>query len=297
MKPQTRKGYAFIFSAVIAGSIFNLIVDYIFRTYPEVAPDNLLFWSLGGAILLAAPFFLVPKSSRTELKKIAKTEKQLLYIIGGLSLFAIVIWSFALKESSAGIIVLLSKLVFLFAFLFGIFFLKEKVTQKELCAMLILISGIFVISNLEGEASVLAVFLTLLASFFYALTSFFTRKIGRNTNMKALTFLRAVIVFVGVGILLVSLGRLEYLPTEVLILGTISEVFGIILWGWFYFESHKYLEISKLNLVVGMDILMVPILAFFIFGDALSNQKILGAFLILLGLFFFMREQAKTGKI
>lgn len=290
-----QKGYALIGGSLCASAIFNILADYIFRTHPDVGADELLFWSLGGAVLLSAPYFLGLRQNRRVIQDILTNHKVFLYKIILASFAGALLYSFALKLSSSGITNLLGKSGLIFTVLLGVILLKEKLSTREIIVIFFLVVGLATISGIDGEVSLLATSIILLSAFCYALFSFFLRQQKAPIDIPALTYIRASAVFILTGVMLLISGKLRIVPLDVLVLGAISEVFGIILWALLYIQAHRYLPISKLNIVSSMDMVVVPLAAFFVFGDTLSAQKILGAIIILTSVLYFLRLQRVKG--
>jgi drug/metabolite transporter (DMT)-like permease len=60
---------------------------------------------------------------------------------------------------------------------------------------------------------------------------------------------------------------------------------------YFFFQAHKYLEVSKLNIFLLLQPVGVLIGTFLLFGDSISEQKIAGVILILGGGYFFVKNR------
>jgi len=224
------------------------------------------------------------------------TQKKNIFLFGVVSFLGLVCMQVAVSLSSSGIISLLQRSVIIYSFLLGIFFLKEKVNLKEILGILVAIVGLFLVVNLKGEVTGLAVIVSLTSCFFYALQSFVLRKDSKKLDMTAMTFFRSIFILLVLGILLLILGKMELIPLEAFLILTVSQFCGATVWAVLFFRAHKYLPLSKVSLVLLLGAVFVPICAYFIFGDSLSNQKIAGMSLIVSGLAFFMYAQKRLKK-
>ncbi len=288
-----RKGYTFIFLSLLSTTIFSLTADFLFRENPTVNPANMLFWSIAWALILATPFFFWFSTQRRKVRKLLAQDFDKILLIGAISFVGATLWNYALKASSAGILTLMSKTTFLLTVFLGVAFLDEKINKKESGALLVVILGLACIANLKWEVTFIALVYTFLSSCCYAILSLLIKRLWKEADMKSVAYLRALCVSIFLFIFLYITGQLVIPPRQILIFWPLSEIFGIILWAVFYFEAHRFLPISKLNVFGIIEVAIVPIWAFLVFGDAISLQKILWAVLIFAGIAWFFHEQVQ----
>ncbi len=293
---DTVKGYLLMSGFIFSATMAYLLIDLVFRQYPQISPENAIFWGFGGAAIIGL-FYFVSSTQKRNLV-VLEFKKYNLFIIA-VSLFAVVgamLWFWAMSAASGGIVSLLTKSQTIFAFLLGILFLKEKFSLKEGFGILIAIMGILIIANLEGEISSVAVLATLTSSILYALQSLLVKKAGTHINAPIFSFLRVVVTTTILAIILLSLQRITLIPPLAFLTLALSQVFGFFIGRIFYFEAHKFLPISKLNMVTLFTPVLILIGEFIFWGDTISWQKLIGSVLIIGGLCFFIREQFKLKK-
>lgn len=295
---KEQKGYYLVTFAVITLVFFYLVNDYVFRTFENISVTNVVFWGWFGANIVLSPIFLGTTNSRKRLKNEILTHGKLALIVSILTSIGGFLWFVAISESSSGIISLLEKSNILFVFLLGILFLREKVSMKELLSVGIAIVGLFLIANLEGEVSGLGVFAIFLGQFLYAIQSFLIKKKGGKMDSFFFSYVRSVLMLVFTGIFFGVLGKIGLIPIKVFLILTGSQILGVFVSRYLYFEAHKFFPISKLSFLMLAESILVLLGAYFLFGDIITMEKVVGAGLIVFGLAFFLKEQGllKAGK-
>lgn len=291
--PNIVQGYIYIGLALLSTAVFSLIADGLFREFSTLHAANLLFWSISWAVLIATPFFLLQSHLRKNIFSLLKNQYQQLILIWIVSFVGATLWNFWLQASSAGIISLLWKSTFLMTVFLGVIFLREKINIPEIIALIVVVIWLISVANLQGEVHLLAVVYILLSCSCYAILSLLIKNLWNNVDMKCVAYLRAVSVAVCLFFFLLITGDLSVPTTKILVLWSLSELFWIILWAIFYFEAHRHLPISKLNVFSVSDVIFMPIIAYFVFWDQLTLEKWLWMFLIFIGLVSFMKLQTQ----
>lgn len=295
-KADFKKGYTYIALSLLSVTVFTLLADYLFRQNISIHPANLLFWSIGGATILSSPYFLWEAHSRKSIISIVKKDWKTVFLIGIISFAGATLRNFALQASSAGIITLMWKMTFIYTIIIGWLFLWEKMNLKEILAILVVIVWLATVGNIQGEVTLTAIVYIVLSCLCYAVLSLVIKRLGKDADMKSVAYIRAISITFFLFVYLVVTWNLEIPNTQVLILWPFSELFGIILWAVFYFEAHRYLPISKLNVFSVVDAVTIPVVAFLVFWDSLSAQKVLWAMCIMVGILWFFHEQMKLQK-
>lgn len=289
------KGYFCMMGFCVFAAISYLSADFAFRISQKLSSETAIFW---GFLCANGVSFLGIFSSgfRQEIKKELCSHGKLIVGISFLTTIGAVFWYWALKESNAGILSFLSKSEVLFVAFFGIMFLNEKFSIREIPGILIALLGIICLANLRGEISFLAVFFVLFAKIFYAIQSVLVKKFGTKINAKSFTILRSFFMLIFVSLIFIPAGKIEPVSGYILFLLALSQMSGLVLARVFYFEAHKFLPVSKLNFFTFLTPILTALGSFLFFKDSVSSQKWVGMTLVLTGLFLFMREQLKLQK-
>ncbi len=285
-----RKGYELLLGNIAVLTVFYLLLDFSFRQW-DINVAQAMFWGWSGASLLALPFFLGFKRSRKNVYHEWKLHKKLILGLAVISVLASGLLAWGISLAGSGPAVLLESLQPVFVCILGISFLAERFTRRELLSAIVMLAGIVFIGTMKSEVSPLAAIIITISSFFYALHSFLFKRYGKDTHVFSFAFIRACIVTLFFTILIFVTGKFKVLPLLAIGTLTLTYVLGILVSRYFFFKAHKYLEVSKLNIFLMLQPVGVLIGAFLLFGDSISEQKIVGVLLILGGGYFFVKNR------
>ena len=281
---QTRKGYILITLTSFLFGMNTLGLRYYFTNYPHQLPENAAFWGILGAVTLFFPVYLFSGSARMRMLRSIKRDGRVILVVALMSSLGAFLWISALKEMAAGPVSLLAKSQVIYSTILGIVLLRERFTFWEIVGIIVSLTGVVVVSRLGGEASAAAVMLALASAFIYSAQSLIVKKFAPELDGFEFTYLRAslmVLFFLIFFSLKGSLGRIAL--NQFLFLGFTS-VSGLLLGRTFYYESHKYLDISRLSIGMLLEPVFVLVTAVLLLGEIPGIQKITGAVLIIAGL-------------
>jgi len=274
--------------------IFYLLSDYIFRKFPDITVAQTMFWGYLGALILITPFFIFNKKYSKSVKKEFKLHKKLIIGVAILTALASALFIYGIQNIGSGPVVLLENSQVIFAFILGILFLKERFVFREIIWSVVMVVGLLLISSLKGEVILLPAIMVVFSAFLWALQSLLIGRFGENIDTIAFTYLRGWIVWVLIVLFTVVISDIEFIPWIAFILFSICYFFGMFLSRVFFFEAHKYLSVSKINIFLLIQPVGVIIGTVVLFQDSMSIQKIAGGLLILLGAYFFTNERKKV---
>ena len=278
---------------IAALTVFYLLLDFVMRKW-GITVDQAMFWGWGGASILITPFFLMRKKSRKNLKEEWTRHKKLIVGTALITTAAGALIVSGLAMSGSGPAVLLENLQPIFASILGVAFLAERFTKGELWASVIMLAGVALVGSLKGEVPPIAVLLIAGSSFLYALQSFLFKRYGTKSHVFSFSFLRGWIVALIIMLFVFSTGRFQVLPLPALGIIFFIYILGILVSRYFFFQAHKYLEVSKLNIFLLLQPIGVLAGTYLFFSDPMPAQKILGAILILGGGYFFVKSRRKS---
>ena len=279
-----RKGYLFIFLTSVFFGINTIGIRYYYTIFQNELPENVAFWGMGGAFLLIHPYFLFLSAPRGRIITSIKRDGKIITILAILSTLGAYLWLSGLKLLGAGPVSLLAKSQILFSAFFGILLLKERLTAFEITGIAIALPGIYFISALPGETKLAHSSVILFSALIYSFQSMLVKRFAKNLHGAEFTFLRAGLMTIFFGIIFHTQGSLTIPPvSQILFLGFVS-VSGLMLGRSFYYEAHKYLDISRLGIGMLFEPVFVLFLSFFILAEQFTSEKIYGAVLILTGL-------------
>ena len=291
------RGYLFTATTAICFAINGIGIRYIYNIYPELTPENGIFWGFVGSLLLVLPYYLFVGTAQRRLILSFKRDWRVIFGVSVLTSTGAILWFFAMKHAEVGIVSLLAKTMIVHTALLGLFFLKEKFSMIELAGFVLVLPGVYFISNVQSSATPQAVAAVLISAFFYALQSLVVKKYAPRLHGMDFTYLRAVFMLALIGIVLLALGRIDKISISLVFLLGITGVSGLIIGRAFYFEAHKYLEISRLNTAMLVEPLFVLLAAYWLIAEALDFKKLTGALFILTGLWLIIQRSVRKKPI
>jgi drug/metabolite transporter (DMT)-like permease len=290
---QSQKGMVLMIGSALCFAIMYLIFDYLFRTYENYSPGNAFFWGNTGAFLLATPYFWRNKNSRRRLKNCWTHNRSVLIFVSFITTIGAVLWHYSLSQSNSGVITLLAQSDVLFAFLLGLIFLKETVTPMEILSFLGALVGFAFISSLKGEISYFIAGIFLFSRFLYAFQSFCIKKYAHHFDGFYFGYMRSFFMTFFGGIILGIVGKITLVDWIPFFLSSIGLFLSVIVATSLYFETHKIMNISRLNILKFFEPILTLTGAYLVLGDTISGQKFIGALLIIISLLWFTRAQLK----
>jgi drug/metabolite transporter (DMT)-like permease len=286
-----------IIAALISG--LSIPVNKIFL----VDLDATVFTAIRSLIIGIIFFVLIyfqGKSKQKEFKKVSWKYLFAIAIIGGS--FAFLFFFTGLSLTTAGRGAFLHKTLPIYTAVLAFLFLKEKVNQKQIFALLVMLIGLFLIYSATINPSEfwsnpsLGDLLVIGATILWAIENTISRKFmiegGSNYVVSfARMFIGAVILF-AIVIIQNKVGLLLTLTTQQIINLIISTVilFGYV-FSWYW--SIKLINVSKASTIL----LIAPVISL-IFGVLIFNEptpllQLLGSALILIGAYFVVKIKSE----
>lgn len=286
------KGYQLLFANIAILTVFYLLLDFSLRRW-NIQVHESLFWGWGGAAILSSPFFLIPKKTRKNVSKEWKANKKLIIGMSIVNAIASFLFTYGILHTGSGPTVLLENMQVIFGIMLGIIFLGEKFNHKEILAAIIMLLGVILIANLKGETPLIAGISVVCSSFFYALQSLLFKKFGGTSHVLSFSFLRGCTCAIIIVSIVIIQKKVDIIPiTAIITLSTIYAL-GMLLSRYFFYNAHRLLSISKINMMQLLQPAGVLIGTFIFFKDPISIQKIGGSIIILGGAFLLIYKRKK----
>jgi len=232
-------------------------------------------------------------AGKIKLKVTSKQLSKLFYIAIAGTMFADLLYFFALTKISVLNVVLIGHMQPVFIVLIGFFFLKEdKLTKFDYTGIFIMIvAAVFVtaktLENLFmiklGTAGDIYV---LLATVAWATTAIVMRKYLIGLNAGVVTFYRYLIASI-IFVVYLSLDSSLVLSNIYQILVGVVVGPGTIL----YYESMKRIKAAQVSAMELSTIFFATVFAFFILGERVTVMQILGMVLLFVGVCFLSKKE------
>ena len=270
MKVSTAITYM-IFSA-IAFSFMNAVAKYLsgFNAYQVV-----FFRSIGTL------FFTIPLVIRAKVPVLGNSKK-LLFLRGVFGVVSLTCFFQALNYLAVGTAVSLRYTSPIFATIFALIFLKEKIKPVQWLLFAIAFVGVVIIRGFDGQVDSIGLLFVLLSAIFLGLIFVTIRKIGNTEHPLVIINYFMVMAFVFGGVLSIKYWQSPANLTEWLLLFSLG-IFGYF--GQLYMT--KALQAQETNLVAPvkyLEAIFVIIIGAFWFKEIYTLWTLLGIFLIIFGL-------------
>jgi drug/metabolite transporter (DMT)-like permease len=280
MKSSTAIFYM-IFS-VIAFSLMNAVVKYLnnFSAYQIV-----FFRSIGTL------FFTIPLIIKAKIPILGNNKKWL--ILRGLAgVISLTCFFQSLNYLAVGTAVSLRYTSPIFAAIFALIFLKEKIKPIQWFLFLLAFTGVLIIKGFGVDVNSTGLIFVLLSAIFLGVIFVVIRKIGDTENPLVIINYFMVMAFVFGGIMSINYWKNPNLTEWFLLLSL--GVFGYI--GQLYMT--KALQSHETNVIAPLKYLevvfMISIGAFW-FNEEYNYWTLLGVFLIMFGLLYNIYLKRKRG--
>lgn len=290
------KGFILVFlTALVSGvSIFaNTFAIKGFNPFVFTFMKNaVVAIFLLSVILLLREWSSIKALTRNQVGKLAA-----IGLVGGSIPF--LLFFYALKLTSAINAGFIHKTLFLWASLFALFFLKEKLDRKFVAAALLLLAGNFLLFNISSFA--LPEILLLAATLFWAAESVLSKHVLKDLSGSIVAFGRmffgsififAFLVFTNqtAGVLELSLEQGTWV-----IISSLFLLAYVLTW----YSGLKHVPVHKATAVLLLAQPITVALSFVFLGKAVSVEQVIGLLLILGGVFLvtgygFLLQNAKS---
>ena len=283
---------------VVAVGIVGISLSAIFVRY-SIAPSAVLAaWRLLWSVILMTPLVLGSAAIRQELRK-ADRKCALFSALSGVFLAAhFILWFDALKKTSVASAATLVCTEVIWVSLGFCLFLKGRIGKKAAAAIGVTLLGSVLIALADfgaGEGHLEGDILAVLAAMASAVYMLFGRSAQKKLSTTVYTYLvysscalvlLVVCGFQGTGLLICGAN-----PVIVgFLLALFSTILGHTIFSWaLKFYSPSFVSACKLLEPVGAGILAV-----FLFGEIPAPVALLGAVLILAGVWYYSRIEKKA---
>ena len=287
MISKNQLGIIFMILSVISFSVMDIVVKLMSPHYPI---GQLIFFR--GFFGLIPILFIIPKERFGNLLKTEKIKLHLVRAFGGA--FAMTFLYLGLKFLPIADAITISFAAPIFATIFSIIFLNEKVRLIRWLAIFFGLTGVIIVLKPGTELFTYYSFFPILFCIGFATISIAIKKLSKTEPdyLIALYFTLVLILF---GLISISMGwkKIDISDIHYLIIIGLSGSIGNI----FLTKSIREADISLVTPIKYLSLVFAIIAGWLIFNEIPSILTISGAMLIILSTFvIFKREAAKKIK-
>lgn len=276
------KAILYMIISAIAFALMGSVVKYLssFNVYQVV------FFRSIGTLLFTVPLVLKQKVT------FFGHNKKWLIIRGITGVISLTCFFQSLNYLSIGTAVSLRYTAPIFAAVFALFFLKEKIKPIQWFLFFIAFLGVLIIKGFGADVETLGLFFILCSAIFLGIIFVVIRKIGNTEHPLVIINYFMIMAFTFGGLMSIKYWIQPNLVEWILFLST--GVFGY--YGQLYMT--KAFQAEETNLVAPikyLEVVITIIIGTFWFGDVYNGWTLLGILLILSGLIYNIYIKRKKG--
>jgi len=276
-----------------AGIIFILCASLMWALEPVLAKlsyvnSNFINTSVIRAITVALFAFIYAIFTKGKFVVEKKSIPKLVYIAIVGTVFADLIYFFAISKIAVINAVIIGHMQPIFVMLFGFFLLNEKLTKYDYGGIFAMISSAILITG-KSMHNILSLkigsfgdALVLLATISWATTAIVARKYLRNMNAGIITFYRFSIASI---IFLFLIHSIKVANIYQILVGIVVGA-GTI----FYYEGLKRIKAAQVSALELSSPFFASILALIILHEFITILQVIGILLLFSGIYFFSKK-------
>ncbi len=276
-----KKAIQFMVISALAFAFLNAVVKYLgdFNAY------QIVFFRSIGTLVFTIPFLVKHKIS------IYGNKRNLLFIRGIFGVTSMALFFMSLKHLPMGSAVSLRYISPIFAAIFALFILKEKIKHIQWLFFLIAFCGVLVLKGFDTQIGTTGLLLVIISSFFSGLVFIIIRKIGTSDHpVVVVNYFMMVATLVG-GILCIPYWKTPIGWEWALLLSL--GVFGYI--GQLYMtKAFQLAETNKAAPLKYIEVIFTMLIGLTWFNESYTIWSVLGIVLIVIGL--TLNTYTKTSK-
>ncbi|ARK31562.1 DMT family transporter [Halalkalibacter krulwichiae] len=290
-------------SSTQKGHIFNLLSVLAVAAGPLLAKFGLLEISAAKAAMINAftiivASFLLGLFTKKRVQFYFEKDMLMLALFNTLGVIFLFVSMDMLTPVEIGFI---GRFYTVFAVIFSVFILKERLTRNEIVFILFAIVGVFLFVEKGGnyQANLLGSFFALLYTFFFALTNVYIKKtISKERSSNSILFTNSCTTLLLVSIYAVFSGQLFTGTVSLEAVGfiVVSSLFSGFIATIFLYEALKYLRFSVANVTRAFSPVLLAIISFPFFPIELTWQNITGAIVLLVSILLLSVSDKKKSK-
>ncbi|CAI1492504.1 Permeases of the drug/metabolite transporter (DMT) superfamily [Thermococcus nautili] len=267
-----KRGYLLVFLAASMWGTIGIFATYIYRY--NVDSFTMVFWRVLFALIILGTYISLFLRENPFTR-----EKLWFYAVYGLvGVFAFyTLYFYTVKISSVGFAVLLIYTAPAFSVILGRLIFKEPITTEKAIALVMVLAGVLLVAgNVDFNVSHLALLTGIATGFTYALYGVLAKFGVRNERPERVLFMTLLF-----GLLFLAPFSKFSVPR-----GAIPYLLGLAFFPTFlgytlYNHALKEVEVSRASIVATVEPVVAIVLAYILFGEALTPLQLLGGALII----------------
>ncbi|MBU2997283.1 DMT family transporter [Cellulophaga baltica] len=276
-----KKALGFMILSTMSFTLMNTIVKYLVH----IPAYEIVFFRSLGTLVLTMSYLLKNKIS------ILGNKRKLLILRGVVGVTSMTLFFMSLKYLSIGTAVSLRYIAPIFAAVFAIFLLKEKIKPMQWLFFGIAFSGVLILKGFDGEVNNTGLLLILIAAFFSGLVYVLIGKIGKQDHpVVVVNYFMFIATLVGGTLMIFDWKTPEGI--EWILLSVIG-IFGYF--GQLYMtKAFQLATTTQVAPLKYLEVLFTVVVGLFWFNEVYTLWSVLGMVMIIGGLILNALYKNKT---
>jgi drug/metabolite transporter (DMT)-like permease len=194
----------------------------------------------------------------------------------------------AISMGDPTVVAFFARATTIFALLMGVVWLRERMTPLQWAGGLVALTGAGLMTYQGGNLIWAVLAISLLTSFFHALTSYIAKRNVSRIEPAVLNIARTGGAAIFIGAIALLLGDLTRPSLEAVLWMVGGAFFGPFLSYILFYKGMATLEIGQAAIIRASQPLFVALYSFVLFGSLITGRQFIGGMVILLGIVFIL---------
>ncbi len=296
-----------VYIAVIIGMIIGSFATTLMKVILNmgVASECITFYRMFIVTLCIAPICLSKRTYRLEIRSAFSNRRSAIFmlLLGVCKLLGVLFASFGIRYVPILVYSTLWNLNPVFVIILAYLFLHERTRGRALAGVFICMAGVFIVgceaiwgSLLLGQSHnvIFGIGIAVLSSFSYAVYMIIIRMMRQGFSLPTMIFVQFFIATLIDFVICKINGVSMHLPTDALLIMLVLSLFCTLLSQSLPVWALKYVSPSLYSLINLMGIIFCALNAYLLLGEVPNLLTVVGAILLIIGLFIYTRAKHQT---
>jgi drug/metabolite transporter (DMT)-like permease len=287
-----QKGVLFTVLASLMFGVSPVFIKLVLD-YTNIETMNVLFTAFSSLFFVAS--FVATKKTWHLL--IIKSRWRLIALLGIFDASGSLLFAYGVLVSGPISASFIIQFTTVFSILFGVVFLAERLSRREILGVLITLGGLFFLAYGNAQVELISTMAVLAAAVLFATVNLFSKFFVKDIPPVSLAGGRSFFIFMYLTGYALVLGKLQFsVPPTALGYSVLGSVTGIVLSFVLFFKALEVWEISKTAAIRSMEPFLTAVFSFAILALLPKVNQLMGGALIVVGVVILSLTREKTRK-
>jgi drug/metabolite transporter (DMT)-like permease len=287
-KTDKLKGILLAVISSVCVSIVYITSNIIQRTMPT---DLFVLWWFALASIWALVILIIRrKDFSCYISKIKGARLFFVYFTIS-ETFAAFGFFYVIKLVNPSIVSFIGSITPLFVAIIAFFFIKERLSLKEIAGGVISVSGVILITYVSPDIPVKYTLLILSVVIVYSFNNVLIKKKTKDIPPILITLVRIFFLFLTYFVYKMSLGTVRLPDQNELLLLVFGSLLGPIFGMFALFSSLKFIKSTQVSLIKNSQPFLVVVFSYFFLKTTITNEQLFAGTLIVIGISLMISDK------